>query len=91
MIFLYYSELGFDEEIMSGKWTWFVCKGENEPTLAAEEAQGVIYVRKRVSISRHTPPWVPKEHWGTDRVMECEVLKEIARETGNSIAQVNTL
>ena len=46
---------------------------------------------KGIHITAYSPLGAKGTLWGTDRVMECEVLKEIARETGKSIAQVNTL
>ncbi|KAJ9708659.1 hypothetical protein PVL29_000603 [Vitis rotundifolia] len=43
---------------------------------------------KGIHITAYSPLGAKGTLWGTDRVMECEVLKEIARETGKSIAQV---
>ena len=41
-----------------------------------------------IHITAYSPLGAKGTLWGTDRVMECEVLKEIADGIGKSLAQV---
>ena len=43
---------------------------------------------KSILISAYSPLGAKGTLWGTDRVMECDVLKEIAKAKGKSLAQV---
>ena len=43
-----------------------------------------------ILITAYSPLGAKGTLWGTNRVMECEVLKEIADKKGKTIAQVST-
>ena len=76
-------ELEFDEEIMSG----FLLKVEMNP-LWQQKKLREFCAEKGIHITAYSPLGAKGALWGTGRVMDCEVLDEIATENGKSIAQV---
>lgn len=41
-----------------------------------------------ITVTAYSPLGAKGARWGTNQVMDCEVLKEIAKERGKTIAQV---
>ncbi|KAI8020870.1 Deoxymugineic acid synthase 1 [Camellia lanceoleosa] len=61
--------------------------GGGEPSLAAKEVKEILR-KKGIHVTAYSPLGARGTRWGTNRVMDCETLKEIADAKGKTVAQV---